>query len=207
METGLRLVWGRGWDLVLLCPGLQHLERIFLLGSCIAPGERGLLSVSGDCVVFNMSFIQVDKDSDFPLQNLPYGVFSTKEEPRHRLGVAIGDQILDLSVIKHLFNGPALAKHQHVFDQPTLNAFMGLGRAAWTEARAFLQKLLSAGEPALRDNTELRRRAFVPQASATMHLPAHIGESPQPRLLSAALCSRPEKLLYFQLAQTDRSQL
>lgn len=35
---------------------------------------------------------------------------------------------------------------------------MGLGRAAWTEARAFLQKLLSASEPALRDNAELRRR-------------------------------------------------
>ncbi|NXT13210.1 FAAA Fumarylacetoacetase, partial [Prunella fulvescens] len=124
----------------------------------------------------SMSFIQVDKDSDFPLQNLPYGVFSTKEEPRHRLGVAIGDQILDLSVIKHLFNGPALAKHQHVFDQPTLNAFMGLGWPAWTEARALLQKLLAAGEPTLRDNAELRRRAFVPQAAATMHLPAHIGD-------------------------------
>lgn len=38
-------------------------------------------------------------------------------QPRHRLGVAIGDQILDLSVVKHLFNGPALAKHQHIFDQ------------------------------------------------------------------------------------------
>lgn len=42
--------------------------------------------------------------------------------------------------------------------QPTLNAFMGLGRAAWTEARARLQKLLSAGEPALRDDVELRGR-------------------------------------------------
>ncbi|NXD15856.1 FAAA Fumarylacetoacetase, partial [Nothocercus nigrocapillus] len=125
---------------------------------------------------FVMSFIQVDENSDFPLQNLPYGVFSTKEEPRHRIGVAIGEQILDLSVIKHLFNGPALSKHQHVFEQPTLNAFMALGRGAWKEARAFLQKLLSASEPILRDNTELRRRAFVPQAAATMHLPAEIGD-------------------------------
>lgn len=41
----------------------------------------------------------------------------TAWQPRHRIGVAIGDQILDLSVIRHLFNGPALAKHQHVFDQ------------------------------------------------------------------------------------------
>lgn len=50
-------------------------------------------------------------------------------------------------------------------------------------------------------------RAFVPQASATMHLPAHIGESLQLRVLSAALCSHLEKLLHFQLAQTDRSLL
>lgn len=42
--------------------------------------------------------------------------------------------------------------------QPTLNSFMGLGQAAWKEARAFLQNLLSAGHARLRDDTELRRR-------------------------------------------------
>uniref|UniRef100_A0A8D0H7K0 Fumarylacetoacetase n=1 Tax=Sphenodon punctatus TaxID=8508 RepID=A0A8D0H7K0_SPHPU len=123
-----------------------------------------------------MSFVQVEKNSDFPLQNLPYGVFSTRENPQRRIGVAIGDQVLDLSAIKHLFGGPALSKHQHVLNQPTLNGFMGLGREAWKEARACLQKLLSASEPTLRDNTELRKKAFVPQASAVMHLPADIGD-------------------------------
>nr|XP_034987389.1 fumarylacetoacetase [Zootoca vivipara] len=123
-----------------------------------------------------MSFIPVDDDSDFPIQNLPYGIFSTKEQPRPRIGVAIGDQVLDLSAIKHLFDGPILSKHHHVFDQPTLNRFMALGWEAWTEARAFLQKLLSHKEPSLRDNVELRKRAFVPQASAIMHLPAEIGD-------------------------------
>lgn len=45
METGLRLVWGEdgGWDLVLLCSGLQHLERIFLLGRRAAAREVGVL--------------------------------------------------------------------------------------------------------------------------------------------------------------------
>ncbi|XP_025071031.1 fumarylacetoacetase isoform X1 [Alligator sinensis] len=123
-----------------------------------------------------MSFIQVEQNSDFPLQNLPYGVFSTRDKPRHRIGVAIGDQILDLSAVKHLFTGPVLSKHHNVFDQPTLNDFMGLGREAWKEARVFLQKLLSAREPVLRDDSELRKRAFVPQASAIMHLPAEIGD-------------------------------
>ncbi|XP_038623381.1 fumarylacetoacetase [Tachyglossus aculeatus] len=123
-----------------------------------------------------MAFIPVAPSSDFPIQNLPYGVFSSPDSPRRRIGVAIGNQILDLSVIKDLFNGPALSKHQDVFEQPTLNSFMGLGTAAWQEARRILQSLLSAGNATLRDNEDLRRRAFVPQASATMHLPATIGD-------------------------------
>ncbi len=41
-------------------------------------------------------------------------------QPKHRIGVAIGDQILDLSVIKSLFQGPVISKHQDVFDQVSL---------------------------------------------------------------------------------------
>lgn len=123
-----------------------------------------------------MSYIPVAEDSDFPIQNLPYGVFSTQSHPKPRIGVAIGDQILDLSIIKHLFTGPVLSKHQHVFDETTLNSFMGLGQAAWKEARAALQDLLSASQARLRDDNKLRQRAFVSQAAATMHLPATIGD-------------------------------
>ncbi|KAJ8311455.1 hypothetical protein KUTeg_010810 [Tegillarca granosa] len=123
-----------------------------------------------------MSFISVNPDSHFPIENLPYGVFSTADNPRHRIGIAIGDQILDLSVVKHLFDGPVLQSQQNVFDEPTLNAFMSMGRPAWSEARATLQRILSSSEPVLRDNASLRARAFVPQAQATMHLPAKIGD-------------------------------
>ncbi|XP_066449089.1 fumarylacetoacetase [Eleutherodactylus coqui] len=123
-----------------------------------------------------MSFIPVDPDSDFPIQNLPYGIFSTEDEPSHRIGVAIGDQILDLSVIRHLFNGPFLSGKQDVFHKPTLNSFMALGHNAWSEARQTLQQLLSASEPTLRDSKELRARAFVPQSKAKLHLPANIGD-------------------------------
>ncbi|CAI9742952.1 fumarylacetoacetasefumarylacetoacetase-like [Octopus vulgaris] len=123
-----------------------------------------------------MSFIPVDAESHFPIQNLPYGVFSTEENPHHRIGVAIGDQILDLSVVKHLFTGPELKNSQHVFEMETLNAFMGMTRAAWCEARATLQKILSASEATLRDDSGLRQKAFVPQNKAKMHLPARIGD-------------------------------
>ncbi|KAK5874590.1 hypothetical protein PBY51_019526 [Eleginops maclovinus] len=123
-----------------------------------------------------MSFIKVDPSSDFSFHNLPYGVFSTANNPKRRVGVAIGDQILDLSVIMSLFRGPLLSKHQDVFDQPTLNAFMALGYEYWREARRTVQGMLSANESALRDDISLRSRAFVHQTAATMHLPADIGD-------------------------------
>ncbi|XP_038851895.1 fumarylacetoacetase [Salvelinus namaycush] len=125
---------------------------------------------------FKMSFVKIDEKSDFSYHNLPYGVFSTPDNSRHRIGVAIGDQILDLSVIKSLFRGPVLSNHQDVFDQPSLNAFMGLGYEAWREARRSLQQLLSANETTLRDDVSLRSRAFFHQSSAMMHLPAEIGD-------------------------------
>uniref|UniRef100_A0A0N4ZNN7 Fumarylacetoacetase n=1 Tax=Parastrongyloides trichosuri TaxID=131310 RepID=A0A0N4ZNN7_PARTI len=123
-----------------------------------------------------MSFLNIPSDSQFPIQNLPYGVFSTTNNDKKRIGVAIGEDILDLSIIKHLFNGPILSKHQDVFTHETLNAFMGLGKEAWTEAREFLTKILGTTDGTLRDNAELRSKAFVKQSEATMHLPASIGD-------------------------------
>lgn len=52
---------------------------------------------------------------------------------------------------------------------------MALPKAAWTEARQTLEKLLSKDEPTLRNNQDLRSKAFVNQSEATMHLPAEIG--------------------------------
>ena len=60
-----------------------------------------------------MSFVSVPADSDFSYDNLPYGVFSTNADGSdRRIGVAIGDSVLDLSVVKHKFDGPLMSKHQ-----------------------------------------------------------------------------------------------
>uniref|UniRef100_A0A3Q3WQD1 Fumarylacetoacetase n=1 Tax=Mola mola TaxID=94237 RepID=A0A3Q3WQD1_MOLML len=104
-------------------------------------------------------FIKVDATSDFSFHNLPYGIFSTSDNAKRRIGVAIGDQILDLSVVKSLFQGPIISKHKDVFSQPTLNAFMALGYEAWREARRTLQMLLSDNESILRDDVSLQSRS------------------------------------------------
>jgi len=121
-------------------------------------------------------FVEYSADTDFPIENLPYGVFSTKDNPSRRIGVAIGDNILDLKQISHLFDGPLLKNKQDVFAQETLNAFMGLSYHAWKEARDTLQNLLSGQNPALEKDSELRIKAIVPMKQATMHLPATIGD-------------------------------
>ncbi|OQS03629.1 fumarylacetoacetase [Thraustotheca clavata] len=119
------------------------------------------------------SFIPVEATSDFPIQNLPYGIFSTRDAPNNkRAGVAIGDFVLDLSVVASHFKG----FDANCFSEPSLNTFMGLGKQAWDSARATIKKLLSVDEATLRDNAALRVRALIPMANVFMHLPAQIGD-------------------------------
>lgn len=123
------------------------------------------------------SFIPVSSESDFPIQNLPYGIFRRQGEAEPHVGVAIGDHILDLAVLeKHgLFQGSQLRSHR-VFESPSLNQFLALGREAWQEARARVSELLSSNSDTLRDNATLKEHAIVSQSDVTMLLPVEIGD-------------------------------
>lgn len=119
------------------------------------------------------AFIDIASDSDFPIQNLPYGVFSQSPSGERHCATALGDWVIDLSVLENaglltLNGGP-------YFHQATLNAFIESGRANWTALRQQLQTLLSADHATLRDNQALRDQAFFKQDAVTMHLPVHIG--------------------------------
>ncbi|GFY91684.1 fumarylacetoacetase [Actinidia rufa] len=117
------------------------------------------------------SFVEVHPDSHFPIQNLPYGVFRPEPGSEPRPGVAIGDYVLDLSAIASagLFDGPIL-RRSDCFHQTNLNKLLGMGRPAWTEARATIQKILSSTEPTLRDNASLRQKALVPMGTTQTSL-------------------------------------
>src|SRR5213596_3036204 len=121
------------------------------------------------------TFIEVAPDSHFPLENLPFGIFQPKGG-KPRAGVAIGDLIVDLSVLEELghFRSPEF-QGRKPFSEDSLNAFLALGRPAWRKARAVLQRLLSSKTPILRDNARLRARVFHAQKSVSMKLPVHIG--------------------------------
>jgi fumarylacetoacetase len=123
------------------------------------------------------SFVPVPSGSHFPIQNLPYGVFRRRDGDAPRIGVAIGEFVLDLAVLEEerLF-AETILDGREVFVRPALNAFMASGCSAWSAARARISRLLHVDEPTLRDNAILRERALVPQSEIEMLLPAEIGD-------------------------------
>ena len=105
------------------------------------------------------SFVEVAADSHFPIQNLPFGVFSTDADPAPRVGVAIGDQILDLAVLEEVGLLTADPTGSRVFNQPSLNAFIALGQAVWRETRASHQRTAAPRQsPAARRSGPARPR-------------------------------------------------
>jgi fumarylacetoacetase len=108
-------------------------------------------------------------DADFPLQNLPFGAFTTAATSTPALGVAIGDKILDLAAAARagLLPDEVAAACQ----QPVLNGLMALGSPAWKSLRQRLSELLGADSCPAGARRSQVEACLVPQRNATMHLP------------------------------------
>ncbi|AXI43741.1 fumarylacetoacetase [Sulfitobacter sp. SK011] len=107
--------------------------------------------------------------SDFPLNNLPYGVFSTNSlEPR--CGVAIGDMILDMAAMEE--EDLILLHFEPVFDVPYWNDVMDLGPDTWATLRDRLTDLLSSDSP---DQARVAPH-LIPMADARLHMPLVVSE-------------------------------
>ena len=90
------------------------------------------------------SWVHVPADSDFPIQNLPFGIFSTADRSA-RPGVAIGEHILDLTEVSALGLLDDLGCERADFEATTLNAFIGRGKHATRAVRNRLGELLQSG--------------------------------------------------------------
>ncbi len=117
------------------------------------------------------SFVDYDEKSHFPIQNLPFGVFL--QEGKIRVGVRIGDMVLDLAFLEERGFFPSLPK---LFNTSTLNPFLAMGRPTWREVRATVSRLLRDDEAELRDKSELRDKALIPIQDVTMQMPVAIGD-------------------------------
>jgi len=116
-------------------------------------------------------------DTDFPIQNLPFGVFSRRGEVERRIGVAIGDKIVDVaeSLSANLWSGEARDVARWC-DRPTLNELMQAPKDSLSKFRARLSELL-VGTPGDEGAINpLPPGALVQMSDAKMHPPAEIGD-------------------------------
>ncbi len=122
-------------------------------------------------------FIEIKKDSHFPLQNLPYGIFKTSDNPSPRAGTAIGKFILDLSVLESEgFFSDVFKDRKKIFSNSDLNLFMSLGRDVRKRIRKILQQILSIDNPALKDNDSLRKQCLIDSGRCEMCMPVTVGD-------------------------------
>ena len=121
------------------------------------------------------SWVEVSENSDFPIQNLPFGVFSTKTKSK-RVGVAIGNQILDLANLYELGYLASLSFCEHCFNNEFLNRMMDHGKIEIRELRNRISELLNISNDELYKNKKHLELVLDLQSSATMHLPIKIGD-------------------------------
>ena len=152
------------------------------------------------------SWIPVDKDSDFPIQNLPFGVFTPtlkgeeessrpgtaggntrnatapfraggkRSDSLPRVGVAIGDYVLDLLELKKTGVFNALKFDTNVFAKSSLNDFIALGKKTTGAVRERISKLLEERNPELRDDEKTRAKVLHKISEVQMLLPVEIGD-------------------------------
>ncbi len=119
------------------------------------------------------SWVETAQGSDFPIQNLPWGIFSDPSNPAPRAGIRIGGQVLDVAVLQEA----ALLQPQlpaGIFRSGALNGFMALGPTAWSCTRARISRLLNSEIAGLRDDPALRAKALFDAAGVTLHLPIEV---------------------------------
>ncbi len=114
--------------------------------------------------------IDVAPDSDFSIHNLPFGVWSAGRK-KTRIGVAIGNQILDLYAVAEAGLLSDLGFKPSDFDNQYLNDLIAFGKSHTSALRLRVQSLLSDERSPLKQNLAAY---FVPQAEATMHMPVYV---------------------------------
>ena len=116
-------------------------------------------------------WIDIDKNSDFSIHNLPFGIFSVNNGEK-RLGIAIGDLIVDLSQLADLGIFKSINFDYQILKSDFLNDFISLGKKTTTKVRELVQSEICNDKSILKNNSQV----FIKKSNAKMHLPVKIGD-------------------------------
>lgn len=121
------------------------------------------------------SWIEVDGNSDFPIQNLPFGIFKTDQE-NARVGSRIGDNVIDLNALYVLGYFKNLPFEQSDFKTDALNSIMKKGKQATTDLRNRLSKLFSQENTDLSNNSHHVDQILIDIDQVEMLMPVQVGD-------------------------------
>ncbi len=121
------------------------------------------------------SWIEVDGNSDFPIQNLPFGIFKTDQE-NARVGSRIGDNVIDLNALYVLGYFKNLPFEQSDFKTDALNPIMKKGKQATTDLRNRLSKLFSQENTDLSNNSHHVDQILIDIDQVEMLMPVQVGD-------------------------------
>ena len=121
------------------------------------------------------SWINVPENSDFPIQNIPFGVFITKEDVI-TIGTRIGNCAIDMGALQQLGYFEGIELTDDMFMQDSLNDFISDGKKTWRLVRNRLAELFDENNPKLRDNSAHREIIIFKVEDIEMLLPVQIGD-------------------------------
>lgn len=121
------------------------------------------------------SWVEVKSNSDFPIQNLPFGIYSIGNGDK-QVGVALGDYIIDMAELANLGYLDATGIPAHVYLSDYLNDFMEYGRQGTRKVRERLSEIFRSDSSELRDNSEDQKAVLIPIEKVQMHLPVKVGD-------------------------------
>jgi fumarylacetoacetase len=121
------------------------------------------------------SWLEVAPDSDFPIQNIPFGVFLTRDDVI-TIGTRIGDYAIDLGALHQLGYFDGIPLTDDIFLQDTLNDFISDGKKTWRLVRNRISEIFDITNPSLKENQEHRQIVLFTMDEIEMQLPVQIGD-------------------------------
>lgn len=121
------------------------------------------------------SWIEISAGSDFPLENIPFGIGKIPDAGP-RVCTRIGDTVIDLAALTRLGYFDHLGRNESVFEQDTLNPFIAMGKPYTCRVRSCIQESFMEGNPARSDLPVLNEMAFYPVDQVEMMMPVSIGD-------------------------------
>ncbi|MGB7393231.1 MAG: fumarylacetoacetase, partial [Pricia sp.] len=121
------------------------------------------------------TWLPVPVNSDFPIQNIPFGVFLTRDDII-TIGTRIGDHAVDLGALHQLGYFKDIPLTDDIFQQDTLNDFISDGPVTWRRVRQRISDIFETGNSQLRDNQEHRDAVLFRMDEIEMQLPVQIGD-------------------------------